>query len=365
MEFPKYQSNEGIKIEGEITLLMYQMTSDKKKVQLSLFKLITDDDEIFTFCNCYKESSSSRSTNILLSLESLQFFDEYNQNHFSYLNRVIVLVQGKDLINIEAVEKKKVSRSLKTIHQASNFAITANIPIEIFCNSQLASRHQEAFDAAAERWSEIVVGGYPKIGINAPNSEGMIIEVFTSFIDGPGGILGGANPIDIRAGWRLPNAGWMILDSSDIERMDDQDILVDVILHEIGHLLGLGTLWNALGLTQGIGGRNPVFVGEKTMSEYARLTGYTAPTPVPLENQGGFGTRDFHWRESMFGNELMTGLVDGKINPISRLTIAALEDIGYQVNYDSADLFSIKRVGVLENFNASNQDASGLYCSVN
>ncbi|QUY44229.1 leishmanolysin-related zinc metalloendopeptidase [Acaryochloris marina] len=364
MESPKYQSNEGIKIEGEITLLMYQTTSDKKKVQLSLFKLTTDDDEIFTFCNHYKESSSSKSINILVSLESLQFFDEYSQNHFSLLNRVVISVREQVLVSIEAVAEKKISRSLKTINQASNFAINASIPIEVFCNSQLASRHQEAFDAAAERWSQIVVGGYPKIGINAPKSEGMIIEVFTSFIDGPGGILGGAKPIDIRAGWRLPNAGWMILDSSDIERMDDQDILVDVILHEIGHLLGLGTLWQASGLTQGIGGSNPVFVGQKTMSEYARLTGYTAPIPVPLENRGGFGTRDFHWRESMFGNELMTGLVDGKINPISRLTIAALEDIGYQVNYDAADLYSIKNFSRLKKLNDSTQGISGLYCSV-
>jgi hypothetical protein len=28
---------------------------------------------------------------------------------------------------------------------------------------------------------------------------------------------------------------------------------------------------------------------------------------VPVENSGGSGTRDAHWRESEFGNEVMTG----------------------------------------------------------
>ena len=59
--------------------------------------------------------------------------------------------------------------------------------------------------------------------------------------------------------------------------------------------------------------------------------------PVPVANTGGAGTREGHWRETTFGNELMTGFLDGGINPLSRVTVGALEDMGYQVNYQAAD----------------------------
>ena len=34
---------------------------------------------------------------------------------------------------------------------------------------------------------------------------------------------------------------------------------------------------------------------------------------------------------SVFGNELMTGFLNAGRNPLSRLTIAALQDMGYEV----------------------------------
>lgn len=63
--------------------------------------------------------------------------------------------------------------------------------------------------------------------------------------------------------------------------------------------------------------------------------------PVPVANTGGLGTREGHWRELVFGNEVMTGLFAGGINPLSRVTIAALQDMGYEVNYDAADEFRL------------------------
>src|SRR5258708_39129929 len=39
-----------------------------------------------------------------------------------------------------------------------------------------------------------------------------------------------------------------------------------------------------------------------------------------------------HFRESVFGNEVMTGYLNNGANPLSRVTIASLADLGYQVN---------------------------------
>jgi hypothetical protein len=61
---------------------------------------------------------------------------------------------------------------------------------------------------------------------------------------------------------------------------------------------------------------------------------------VPVENTGGAGTRDSHWRESTFNNELMTGYLNNGSNPLSRITVASLADIGYQVDISRADAYS-------------------------
>jgi hypothetical protein len=61
---------------------------------------------------------------------------------------------------------------------------------------------------------------------------------------------------------------------------------------------------------------------------------------VPVENTGGPGTRLGHWRESIFTNEVMTGWVNSGSMPISRITVGSLADMGYQVNYAAADVYT-------------------------
>ena len=52
------------------------------------------------------------------------------------------------------------------------------------------------------------------------------------------------------------------------------------------------------------------------------------------------GTENGHWREPVFGNELMTGYVNSPgANPLSFMSVAAQEDLGYVVNYAAADAY--------------------------
>jgi hypothetical protein len=131
----------------------------------------------------------------------------------------------------------------------------------------------------------------------------------------------------------------MEFDTADLSAMEADGSLVNVITHEMGHVLGLGSIWDELGLRQGAGSVNPTFTGPSAMREFAALAGGGAARAVPLDNVGGPGTRDVHWREAVFGNELMTGFLNDGPNPLSRLTIAALEDMGYEVGYASADAY--------------------------
>ena len=101
------------------------------------------------------------------------------------------------------------------------------------------------------------------------------------------------------------------------------------------------TICRSEGERRGADTNNPRFTGPQATAEYNAFTSGHA-TSVPVENGGGPGTRDAHLRESVFTNELMTGYVGpGRDLPLSRITIASLADLGYQVNVGAADPFRV------------------------
>jgi len=209
--------------------------------------------------------------------------------------------------------------------------------IDVRFKGSLTAAQQAAFATAAVRWSRTITADLPSVIVEGETIDDVVIDAEGVAIDGPGGILGQAGPTQLRPGSFLPAAGVMSFDSADLLTMERDGSLVSVITHEMGHVLGIGTNWDELGLRQGAGTIGPTFTGANAMREFARLSGGSATRAVPLANVGGPGTRDGHWRESVFGNELMTGFLDDGPNPLSRLTIAALQDMGYEVSYDAAD----------------------------
>jgi subtilisin-like proprotein convertase family protein len=205
----------------------------------------------------------------------------------------------------------------------------------------LSSTQRDVFDLAAQAWREILVGDLPAVVVMGETVDDIVIEAQGVPLDGEGGVLGQAGPTWLRPGAPFPAWGVMSFDTADLARMEADGSLLAVILHEMGHVLGFGTIWDELGLRRGAGTLNPVFLGPSAMREFAALRGGVPPEPVPLANVGGIGTRDSHWREAVFGNELMTGFLDGVLNPISRLTVGAFEDMGYRVAYEAAGAYAL------------------------
>ncbi len=165
-------------------------------------------------------------------------------------------------------------------------------------------------------------------------------------IDGPGKILAQAGPCLIRSTGFLPALGLMEFDSADVGGLGSS--LSDVILHEMGHVLGYGTIWDAslLNLIRNpCGSANPCttdpsFVGAQATSAFFKVGGavYTGGAIIPVENTGGPGTADGHWRETVFKAELMTGYYNGGMtNPLSLVSVASMGDLGYTVNYAASD----------------------------
>ncbi|MGB3201377.1 MAG: proprotein convertase P-domain-containing protein [Nodosilinea sp.] len=205
----------------------------------------------------------------------------------------------------------------------------------------LTATQRAVFDTAAARWSEIIIGDLPSAVVNGETIDDVLIEARGLSIDGPNGVLGRAGPTRLRSGSMLPITGVMEFDMGDLARLEMEGGLLDVIIHEMGHVLGIGTLWQIKNLLVGAGSANPIYVGQNGMREFAALVGTQGMTPVPVANTGGQGTRDGHWREAIFGNELMTGFLNLGQNPLSRLTVGCLEDLGYAVNYTAADPYEL------------------------
>ncbi len=146
----------------------------------------------------------------------------------------------------------------------------------------------------------------------------------------------------------LPIVASLTLDTGDVGRLEASGRLVDLILHELGHALGFGTLWAGKGFLEnpslGNPGADTHFDGPSAVTAFDAIGGnaYTGGQKVPVENEeGGPGTRDSHWRLAVFTNELMTGFLTPGANPLSRVTVASLGDLGYDVDEGGADAFQL------------------------
>lgn len=245
----------------------------------------------------------------------------------------------------------------------------AGFDIQLCYLSLVTPSVESAFNAAAARWGQLIAGDVPDIERtlpvdecfgNSPALDGtfddLVIFVSVEEIDGAFGVLGSAGPCGLRfdePATRLPYLGLMRFDESDLARLELEGDLEAVILHEMGHVLGFGTLWNfgPYDLLE-----NPVngvidpdadthFTGAAAVAAFNAAGGdvRTVDSPVPVENaQGGSGTLDGHWRESTMDEELMTGFLDGGVtNPLSAITVASLQDMGYTVDLGAADPYTV------------------------
>lgn len=212
--------------------------------------------------------------------------------------------------------------------------------IDVIFGGGLTPSQQAAFAIAASRWEQLIIGDVPDVGA----IDDLSIAASGVAIDGVGGTLGQAGPTDLRAGTNIPYQGIMQFDSADLANLESSGQLVDVILHEMGHVLGIGTVWSADGLLLNPSGGDGVtdtrFTGVAGTAEYNTRFAVAEPG-VPVENTGGPGTADSHWRESVFSNELMTGILNAGVNPISRTTTASLQDLGYVVNLNASDAYLV------------------------
>jgi len=234
---------------------------------------------------------------------------------------------------------------------ATGYAIT------LCYRTTMTASQRQAFVNAASRWGTIITNDLSDItasfdgvcGGSVPVYNGTVDDllIFATVepIDGPNNIVGSAGPCIIRTSNQLPIIGTMRFDSADLVNLENAGLLNSVILHEMGHVIGIGPLWSTKNLVV-----NPSTASQSLDTYYNGVNGiagfdaiggasYTGGNKVPVANVGGSGTINGHWRESVLQNELMTGTINNGSNPLSLLTVRSLQDLGYTVNTANADPF--------------------------
>lgn len=237
-------------------------------------------------------------------------------------------------------------------------AVRSDFDIEVrFLNEPVAAVRR-IFEDAADRIRALITGDVAdaqlvnfatraRCGLDfGPLTEtvdDLLILADVPNIDGPGGVLGQAGPCALRLNTGFPAVGVMRFDQADMNNLIASGRFDAVVLHEMLHVIGVGTIWSLRGLLADAGTSDPRFTGVAGVAacNAAGFGTHCGVGGIPVENSGGGGTRDAHWRESIFDRELMTGFAEATPDmPLSAMTLGSLEDFGYTVNYLAVDPFS-------------------------
>ena len=110
-------------------------------------------------------------------------------------------------------------------------------------------------------------------------------------------------------------------------------VIAQAGLHEIGHVLGIGTIWHDSGMLRDLNG-DTHFAGPQAIAAFDQASGTDyQDAKVPTERDG------LHWRYSILSGELMAliRLSSGGDAALSAITLQALSDLGYSVDLAAAD----------------------------
>lgn len=249
-----------------------------------------------------------------------------------------------------------LSASAGVLSAAASAQTQSGYSIDVRFTATTSATHHATFLSAADRIRAILVGDVPDetlIDLDASRCgapagqllnetvDDIIIYADIRDLDGPGKILGRAGPCFLRDNSLLTVIGFMQFDAADVANMVSSGRFESVVMHEMLHVIGVGGLWRTKGLVINAGTSDPLFIGVNGMAGCTTI-GFqiSCAGGVPLENLGGAGTAEVHWRESVFDTELMTGFADAPPMAFSALTTGALEDQGYLVNFLAVDPFA-------------------------
>jgi hypothetical protein len=245
----------------------------------------------------------------------------------------------------------------------AEFDLVFSIPNPASFTANQLSILNEALGRVEGMWETAITGYQPgisiaslPISINATNS-GLAAASYSGSVN--------------EGGFWLPTSGYIQINVNEIENFanwqgvpgpptykppTNLNYIDELLAHETGHVLGIGTLW----YSNGVYDNNFHYTGQYGLAAY-QAEFDAAATFVPVENAGLAGTPGAHWDQRMRsspqegnpsdpwsldprvfvkdqygrdrGLELMTGAIDPDWGEpyLSRFTVESMRDMGYTV----------------------------------
>ena len=221
--------------------------------------------------------------------------------------------------------------------------------------TQVAERYESMIglgssDLSLSGAADLCAPGMPALA-NEPVDD-ISIYVMIGPLDGAGNAVAMSGACFVRDGYfgwtGMPGLGAIVLDEADIATLESDGVFEAVVTREMARAMGFGPFtWEDHGFLQ-----NPSLPEEPDADTHMNAPlvvaafnaaggeGY-AGAKVPLENGAMQGISDVYWRASVFGDEVMTPYVTGDSQPLSRITLEALYEVGYELDVTMADPFTL------------------------
>ena len=242
------------------------------------------------------------------------------------------------------------SAEIRATARASDF------DIHVVVEEGFTAEQVMAIRAAAERWTDVIVGDKPDLVIpedyQVPaHCEGIetvsagTIDDFRVNVSPTRGTLAicefRPSPVGRKPAWV-----YLGIDENLVRELGID--LQDWITTQLGHALGFGLYWGSLkrnSVRDEGPGADTHFVDSATIAAFDAAGGadWTGGSKVPVENVA-IGA-DYSWRRTVFGNEIMVGPPWDPDPPLSAITVQSMAALGYEVDVSKADPFILRVAG--------------------
>lgn len=227
--------------------------------------------------------------------------------------------------------------------------------MEVRYASSVSAELQSVVTAAAEKWTRALSRDRGDFQLNFPANHcfageprlnevhhNLLIFFSTGDLDGSSKQLAFTAVCSLSEQDALPIVAHIRLDRADLAWMEEEEVLLGVITHEMGHALGFNPpSYLAKGLAAG-GVTDPYFSGGAARDRFAEHGAWYPGVTVPLEDSHDNGPNDPHWRFIVFGDELMASELGPRYRlPLSVITLGLFADLGYNVDYSVADSYEV------------------------